>query len=106
MSQLIQIAKRETSRSKIMFYCDNQALVLHISWGTCTRGDVVIHISFAFAQHISQRGFKQVILIFAYLEGVVLELYESPTNLACRVTSFLFVHLNAIILFVGFIEKS
>ena len=71
-----------------MFYRDTQALVIHISRGTCTRGDIVIHISFALAQHISQRGFKKVILIVAYVKGVVLELYESPTNSACRVTSF------------------
>ena len=78
-----------------MFYHDTQALVIHIARGACTRGDIVIHIGFALAQHISQRGFKKVILIVAYLEGVVLELYESRTNLACRVTSF-FVLLNAI----------
>ncbi len=78
-----------------MFYRDTQALVIHISRGTCTRGDIVIHISFALAQHISQRGFEKVILIVAYLKGVVLELYESPTNSACRVTSFFFVFLNA-----------
>ena len=71
-----------------MFYRDTQALVIHLSWGTCTRGDIVIHISFAFAQYISQRDFKKVMLIVAYLEGVALELYESRKNLFCRVTSF------------------
>ena len=86
--QLIQIAKREASRSKIMFYRDAQALVIHISWGTCTRGDIVIHISFPLAQHISQRGLKKVVLIVAYLKSVVLELYESQTNPVCRITSF------------------
>ena len=89
-----------------MFYRDTQALVIHISRGTCTRGDIVIHISFALAQHISQRGLKQVVLIVAYLKGVVLELYESPRNPACRITSFFSVPLNATICFVGFIEKS
>ena len=63
-----------------MFYRDTQALVIRISRGTCARGDMVIHISFALAQHISQRGFKKVILIVAYLKAVVLELYESPKN--------------------------
>ena len=71
-----------------MFYRDPQALVIHIPRGTCTRGDIVIHISFALAQHISQRALKQVVLIVAYLKGVVLELYESPRNPACRITSF------------------
>ena len=33
---------------------DGQALVIHISRGTCTRGDIVIHITFALAPHISQ----------------------------------------------------
>ena len=37
--------------------------------------------------------------------GVVLEPYESPTKLACRVTSFLLLPLNATILFVGFITS-
>ena len=54
-------AKREASHSKIMFYRDTQALVIHISRGTCTRGDIVIHISFALARNISQRGFQKVI---------------------------------------------
>jgi len=63
-----------------MFHRDAQVLVIHISRGTCTRGDIVIHISFALAQQIPQRGFKQIILIVAYLKGVVLELYESPRN--------------------------
>ena len=80
-----------------MFYRDTQALVIHISRGTCARGDIVIHISFALTQHIFQRGLNKVVLIVAYLEGVVLELYESPTNPACRVTSFDFVPLNATI---------
>ena len=71
-----------------MFYRDTQALVIHISRGTCTRGDIVIHISFALAQRISQRGLKKVLLIVAYLKGVVLELYESPRTPACRITSF------------------
>ena len=71
-----------------MFYRDTQTLVIHISRETCARGDIVIHISSALAQHNSQRGFKQVVLIVAYLKGVVWELYESPTNSACRVTSF------------------
>ena len=65
--KLIWIAKREASHSKIMFYRDTQTLAIHISRGTCTRGDIVIHITFALAQHISQRGFKKVILIVAYL---------------------------------------
>ena len=89
-----------------MFYRDTQTLVIHISRGTCARGDIVIHISFALAQHISQRGLKQVVLILHIFEGVVLELYESPTNSACRVTSFFSVPLNATTFFVGFIEKS
>ena len=88
--KLIWIAKREASHSKIMFYRDTQTLVIHISRGTCTRGDIVIHITFALAQHISQRGFKKVIWIVAYLKGVVLGLYETPTNSACRVTTFFF----------------
>ena len=74
-----------------MIYRDTQALVIHISRGTCTRGDIVIHISFALAQHIPQRGLTKVLLIVAYLKGVVLELYESPRNPACRITSFFFV---------------
>ena len=86
--KLIQIARREASHSEIMFYRDTQAFVIHIPRGTCARGDMVIHISFALAQHISQRGLKQVVLILHVFEGVVLELYESPTNSACRVTSF------------------
>ena len=39
---------------KIMFYRDTQTLVIRISRGTCTRGDIVIHITFALAPHISQ----------------------------------------------------
>ena len=31
---------------KNIFYRDTQALVIHISRGICTRGDIVIHISF------------------------------------------------------------
>jgi hypothetical protein len=89
-----------------MFYRDTQALVIHIPRGSCTRGDRVIHISFALAQNISQRGFKKVVLILHIFKGVVLELYESPRNPAWRITSFLFVRLNATICFVGFIEKS
>ena len=77
-----------------MFYRDTQALVIHISRGTCTRGDIVIHISFALARHIPQRGLNKVTCIVAYLKGVVLELYESPRIPACRITSFL-VPLNA-----------
>ena len=61
MSQSNMNAKRQVSHSKIMFYRDTQTLVIHISRETCTRGDIVIHISFAFAQHISQRGFKKII---------------------------------------------
>ena len=57
----MQIAKREASHLKIMFYRDFQALVIHIPRGTCARGDILIHISFALAQHISQRGLKQVV---------------------------------------------
>ena len=83
-----------------MFYRDAQALVIHIPRGACIRGDVVIHITFAFARHISQRGFKKVIWIATYLEGVVLELYESPRIPACRIASFFFVLLNASI-FLG-----
>ena len=60
-SKLLQIAKRGASHSKIMFDRDTQALVIHISRGTCTRGDIVIHISLAFARPIPQRGLKQVI---------------------------------------------
>ena len=86
--QLTQIVRREASHSEIMFYRDTQALVIHTSRGTCTRGDIVIHISFAPARHISQRGFKKAMLIVAYLEGVVSELYESKRNPACRITSF------------------
>ena len=59
--QLVNIIKREQSHSKIMFYRDAQALVIHIPRGTCTRGDMVIHITFVFARHISQRGLKKVI---------------------------------------------
>ena len=103
--KLIWIAEREASHSKIMFYRDTQTLVIHISRGTCTRGDIVIHITFALAQHISQRGFKKVIWIVAYLKGVVLELYETPTNSACRVTTFFFAFKRHIF-FVGFIEYS
>ena len=90
---------------KIIFYRDTQALVIHISRGTCARGDIVIHISFALAQHISQRGLKKLVSIVACLKGCVLELYESPRNPACRITSFFFA-LNATIVVVGFIEKS
>ena len=102
--KLIGIAEREASHSEIMFYRDAQALVIHIPRGTCTRGDIVIHI--AFAHHISQRGLKQVVLILHIFKGVVSELYESPRNPAWRITSFLSVLLNATICFVGFIEKS
>ena len=102
--KLIWIAKREASHSKIMFYRDTQTLAIHISRGTCTRGDIVIHITFALAQHISQRGFKKVIWIVAYLKGVVLELYETPTNSACRVTTF-FLPLNATFFFCRFYRK-
>ena len=80
-----------------MLYGDTQALVIHISRGTCIRGDIVIHISFAFPQHISQRGFKKLILIVAYLKGVVLELYESLTNSVCRVALFFFCGFDATI---------
>ena len=52
-TKLTRFAKREASRSKIMFDRDAQALVIHIPRGTCTRGDIVIRISFALAQHIS-----------------------------------------------------
>ena len=44
-----------------MFYRDTQTLVIHISRGTCARGDIVIHITFALAPHIPQRGLKKVI---------------------------------------------
>ena len=74
--QLIQIAKREASHSKIMFYRDT----IHISRKPCARGDIVIHISSALAQHIFQRGLKKVVLILHIFKGVVLELYESPRN--------------------------
>ena len=104
--KLIKLFERQASRSKIMFYRDTQALVIHISRGTCTRGDIVIHISFALAQHISQRGLKKGVWILHIFKCVVLELYESPRNPAWRITSFLFLPLNAIILFVGSIEKS
>ena len=46
-----------------MFDRDAQALVIHISRGTCTRGDMVIHISFALARNIPQRGLKQILVI-------------------------------------------
>ena len=46
---------------KIMFYGDTQALVIHISRGTRTRGDIIIHISFALARNISQRGLTKVL---------------------------------------------
>ena len=59
--KVIESAERRASHPKIMFYLDTKALVIHISWGTCSRGDIVIHFSFAFAQHISQTGFKKVI---------------------------------------------
>ena len=59
--KLIQIVEREASHLKIMFYHDSQALVIHIPRGTCTRGDIVIRISFALAQRIFQIGFKKVI---------------------------------------------
>ena len=42
---------------------DAQALVVHISRGTCTRRDMVIHISFALARNIPQRGLKQILVI-------------------------------------------
>ena len=38
-----------------MFCRDAQTLVITILRGTCIRGDIVIRISFAFAQHISSR---------------------------------------------------
>ena len=79
---------------KTMFYRDTQALVIHTSRGTCARGDMVIHISFTLARNIPPRGVKQLIRIVAYLKSVVLELYESPTNLACRVTPFLCVPVS------------
>ena len=37
---------------KIMFYRDTQVLVIHLSRGTCARGDIVIHSSFALARHM------------------------------------------------------
>ena len=46
-----------------MFYRDAQVLVIHISRGTCTRGDIVIHISFALARNIPQRGMKNALVI-------------------------------------------
>ena len=46
---------------EIMFYRDTQTLIIHISRGTCARGDIIIHISFALARHISQKGLKQII---------------------------------------------
>ena len=89
-----------------MFHRDAQVLVIHISRGTCTRGDIVIHISFGLARNIFERGLKKVIWILHVFECVVLELYESSTNSACRVTPFFSVPLNATIFFVDFIEKS
>ena len=53
-TKLIRFAKPEASHSKIMFYRHAHVLVIHIPQGTCTRGDIVIRISFAFAQHISE----------------------------------------------------
>ena len=50
MSQTNMNCKAGASHSKIMFYRDTQALVIHISRGTCTRGDIVIHIIFAHAR--------------------------------------------------------
>ena len=88
MSQSNMNRKRQASHWKIMFYRDTQTFVIHISRGTCARGDKVIHISFALAQHISQRGLKKVLLILHVFEGVVLELYESPKTSACRATPF------------------
>ena len=46
-----------------MFHRDAQVLVIHISRGTCTRGDIVIHISFAFARNNPQRGLKKTLVI-------------------------------------------
>ena len=63
-----------------MFYRDTQTLVIHTPRGTCIRGDIAIHISFALAQHISQRGLNKVVLIVHIFKGVVLESYESPTS--------------------------
>ena len=89
-----------------MFYSDAQALVIHISRGTCTRGDIVIHISFALAQHISQRVLKQVVLIVAYLQSVVLELYESPHDFVLSHYIFVFVlRLNATSFFCRLYNK-
>ena len=61
--KLMGIAKRWASHSKIMFYRDTKTFVIHISRGTCTRGDIVITISFALAQRNSQWGSKKVIVI-------------------------------------------
>ena len=63
-----------------MFYRDTQALVIHVAWGTCIRGDIVIHISFAF---VGQHRFFVFLNTTEFL-GVVLELYESPRNPTCR----------------------
>ena len=104
-SKLIWIAERKASHLKIMFYHHAQTLVVQLSRGTCARGDIVIRISFAFAQHISEWGSKNVIWIVHVFEGVVLELYESPTNSAYRVTSFFSMPLNAT-LFLSDLEKN
>ena len=52
--KLIQIAKREASHVKIMFYRDPQTLVIHIPRGTCSRGDIVKHISWALSRRDPQ----------------------------------------------------
>ena len=52
--KLIQIAKREASHVKIMFYRDPQTLVIHIPRGGWSRGDIVKHISWALSRRDPQ----------------------------------------------------
>ena len=68
MSQINMNCKTGSIILKTMFYYDTQPWVIHISRGTCNRGDILIHISSAFARHIPQRGLNKVIWIVAYLK--------------------------------------
>ena len=43
---------------KIMFRRDAQVLVIHVSRGTITRGDIIIYTSFGLARNIPERGMK------------------------------------------------
>ena len=89
---------------KLRFIAIPKALVIRISQGTCTRGDIIIHNNFAFARHIPQRGLKNN-MTRRIFKNVVLELDEAQTNLRCRVTLFLFARLDGTILLVVFIDK-